>query len=78
MQDDLDDLKEEGIIPKDVTLDEYMGMLSNEKPPKLSEGISKKEEILKQELKKKLWLFKESLPEFYGYERDSCYTVSRL
>src|SRR5882757_176267 len=70
MQDDLDDLKEEGIIPKDVTLDEYMGMLSNEKPPKLSEGISKKEEILKQELKKKLGYLKNRLPEFYGYERD--------
>jgi len=26
----------------------------------LSEGISKKEEILKQELKKETWLFKES------------------
>lgn len=70
MQSELDDLKEEGIMPDDVSLDEYIGLLSNQNPGKFSEGISKKEAILKQQLKIKLGYLKDRLPEFNGMEHE--------
>lgn len=69
MQDDLDDLKEQGLIDKDVTLDEYTALLDGQTPKKLSEGISKKQEILKRELKTKLGYVRDRLPEFEGEEK---------
>jgi hypothetical protein len=78
MQDDLEGLKEEEIIPDDVSLDEYIGMLSSQQPSKFEEGISKKQEILKQELKTKLGYLKERIPEFEGMEKDVVTKLVRL
>lgn len=67
-QADLDELKEQGIIPDDVTLDEYIGMLDGA-PNKASEGISPKAEILKNSLKERLGMLKDRLPEFEGRDK---------
>jgi polyhydroxyalkanoate synthesis regulator phasin len=70
MQGDLDALKEKGVIPADVNLDDYIAMLDNAEPTKLSEGINKKAEILRGDLKTRMEYLKERIPEFDGEEKS--------
>lgn len=73
----LDDLKEQGILPEEVTYDEYLALLENE-PSKVSEGISKKAELLKQGLKPKLEMLKDRLAEFDGDDKNLVKRVSEI
>lgn len=68
-QDDLDELKEQGIIPEDVKLDEYLALLDNTEQ-KSDEGINKKAEVLRNSLKEKLGMLKDRLPEFDGDDKN--------
>lgn len=70
MQGDLDALKEKGVIPADVSLDDYIAMLDNSAPTKLSEGINKKAEILRGDLKTRMEYLKDRIEEFDGPEKD--------
>lgn len=62
-QQDLDALIDKGELPEDVTLDDYIALLDNKAPEKLSEGIMPKQEILKREVKQRA----ERLPETTAY-----------
>jgi hypothetical protein len=75
MQGDLDILKGKGVIPDDITLESYIGMLDYETPPMLSEEINKKAEILRGDLKTRLGYIKDRLSEFDGAEKE---IVSKL
>lgn len=76
-QSNLDDLKEQGVIADDVTLDEYIGML-DAVPNKASEGISPKAEILKNSLKERLGMLKDRLPEFEGRDKALVTELSNI
>lgn len=67
-QEDLDDLIEQGIIPEDVKLDEYLALLDNTEQ-KSNEGINKKAEVLRNSLKEKLIMLKDRLAEFDGDDK---------
>jgi len=70
LQGELDELKADGEIPDDVTLDEYIAMLDNRVPDKLKEFKSMKDEVLRKDLAEGLEAIKDRIPEFEGYEKD--------
>jgi len=60
-QQELDELISKGLMPSDVTLDEYIALLDNESPAKVSEGLSKKAEQLKDFIRPKAADFRRRL-----------------
>ena len=70
MRGTLDDLKAQGVIPEDVSFDEYIAMLDADSPKKSNEGISPKSEILKNSLKQRLHMLEDRLGEFDGEDKS--------
>lgn len=78
MQLDMEGLKEKGVLPDDISLDEYIATLDNDTPNKLKEGISKKAEILRTETKSRLGYLNDRVAEFEGNEKDVVKRLSEI